>query len=302
MTRDNLFPSDKAAGQYEAPPLLKGTMRFLSRFAPGLAARLAADLFMRPLRPQPRGRELKWLEDARPEVLPTRHGKMAGWSWGQGPVVVLIHGWNGRGSQMGFLARVIAGSGFRAVVFDGPAHGRSPGRRTNLIIHSAALVDVCKLFPDLHGIVGHSFGALSLSFRWTELPPVNRLIMISPPADMSTYSRMFIQAIGVSDQIHHRMIDIYQKRYNYLWDNLTVENLAPGLEVPLLVIHDRDDRQAPFSHGQRTRDTWTDARLLATEGLGHMRILRNEAVAKAASDFLAAEPPDPKPDSEIRGR
>ena len=295
MTRSRNAPTGRTAVQHEVPPLLKGAMRSLSRITPGLAARVAADLFMRPLRPKPRARELKWLEDARPEVLSTRHGELAGWSWGEGPAVVLIHGWNGRGSQMGFLARAIADSGFRAVVFDGPAHGRSPGRRTNLINHSAALLDVCRLLPNLHGIVGHSFGALSLSFRWTELPPVGRLIMVSPPADMITYSQMFIDAIGASDQVHHRMLDLYHKRFGISWDQVTVEYLSPDLEVPLLVIHDRTDRQAPFSHGQRTRETWPDARLHETDGLGHMRILRNEGVAKVAADFLTADQPTSRP-------
>jgi len=190
----------------EAPSWIRAAIGSLGRIAPGLAARVAADMFMRPFRPKPHARELKWLADARPENLPTRHGKLAGWSWGEGPSVVLIHGWNSRGSQMGWLARAIASRGFRAVVFDGPAHGRSPGRRTNLINHSAALVDVATGVPDLHGIVGHSFGALAASFRWSELPPLKRVVMVSPPAEMKLYSRMFMQAIGGSDEVHRRII------------------------------------------------------------------------------------------------
>ena len=164
----------KAAVHGQAPLLVRGTMGSLSRVAPGLAARLAADLFMRPARVEPRAWELKWIEDAQPVQLTTRHGDMSGWSWGEGPAVILLHGWNGRGSQMGLLARAVAGAGFRAVAFDGPAHGNSPGRRTNLINHSAALVDVARELPDMHGIVGHSFGALAISYRWAELPSLSR--------------------------------------------------------------------------------------------------------------------------------
>ena len=226
------------------PAVLTNTMRLLSRAIPGLAIRLAADLFMRPLRPAPRPRELAWLEDARPEILPTRHGDLVGWSWGDGPAVVLVHGWNGRGSQMGFLARTIAAKGYRAVVFDGPAHGRSPGRRTNLINHSAALLDITRSLPDLQGIIGHSFGALAISYRWAELPTLKKLIMVSPPADMKLYSRMFIRLVGGNDRVHRGMLDIYEKKYGIVWDDFSVEHLAPQLEVPLLVVHDRGDRQA----------------------------------------------------------
>jgi pimeloyl-ACP methyl ester carboxylesterase len=264
-------------------------MGSLSRTAPGLAARIAADLFMRPLRPKPRPRELEWTRNAAPVTLPTRFGDLAGWSWGEGPVVILLHGWNGRGSQMGLLAQTIAVSGFRAVAFDAPAHGRSPGRRTNLLNLSAALVDVAEGLPDLHGIVGHSFGALAISYRWAELPNLNRLVMVSPPAETKFYSRMFIEAIGANNRVHEAMTEIYERRFDITWDDLTVENLAPELDTPLLVVHDRSDRQAPFSHGERTRDTWARARLHETEQLGHMRILRDEKVAAVITDFMTTE-------------
>lgn len=274
----------------QAPPMLRGVMASLSQFAPGLAARIAADLFMRPLRPKPREREIQWVADADPVTLPTRFGDLAGWSWGQGPVVILLHGWNGRGSQMGLLAKAIARKGFRALAFDAPAHGRSPGRRTNLLNHSAALVDVANNTDQLHGIAGHSFGALAISYRWAELPPLARLAMVSPPAETKFYSRMFIDAIGANNRVHDAMTEIYERRFAITWDDLTVENLAPALDTPLLVVHDRTDQQAPFSHGERTRDTWTHARLHETERLGHMRILRDENVAAVIADFMVSDP------------
>lgn len=286
MSGTTRSPVKNKAVHHQAPSWVRSGMGALGRIAPGLAARVAADLFMRPLRPKPRDRERKWTEEAKAITLPTRHGDLAGWSWGEGPTVILLHGWNGRGGQMGFLGREIATRGFRSVAFDGPAHGRSPGRRTNLINHSAALVDVATGLPDLLGIVGHSFGALSVSFRWQELPPLKRVVMVSPPAEMKIYSRMFMQAIGGSDEVHRRMLEIYHRRFGIVWDDLTVENLVPNLEVPLLVVHDRADNQAPFHHGQRTQQAWPGARMHATEGLGHLRILRNEAVADVIAGFM----------------
>jgi pimeloyl-ACP methyl ester carboxylesterase len=266
MTENTGKPLPKAPVHSQAPSLVRGTMGSLSRVAPGLAARLAADLFMRPSRIEPPTRELEWLEDSQPLKLTTRHGDMSGWSWGEGPAVILLHGWNGRGSQMGLLARAVAGAGFRAVAFDGPAHGKSPGRRTNLINHSAALVDAAR-----------------------ELPALTKAVMISPPAEMKIYSRMFIDAIGASDEVHDRMVAIYRKKFGVVWDDITVENLAPKPETALLVVHDRSDRQAPFSHGERTCCTWPDARLHATDGLGHLRILRDEGVASVVASFLAGD-------------
>jgi pimeloyl-ACP methyl ester carboxylesterase len=54
-----------------------------------------------------------------------------------------------------------------------------------------------------------------------------------------------------------------------------------------LVIHDRDDRMMPWLHGATVARHWPGARLMSTEGLGHRRILADEAVTRAAADFIA---------------
>jgi hypothetical protein len=53
------------------------------------------------------------------------------------------------------------------------------------------------------------------------------------------------------------------------------------------VIHDRDDRMMPWTHGATVARLWPGARLLSTEGLGHRRILADEGVTRAAADFIA---------------
>ena len=35
--------------------------------------------------------------------------------------------------------------------------------------------------------------------------------MISPPAETRIYSRMFIEAIGATDQVHDAMVAIYRR-------------------------------------------------------------------------------------------
>jgi len=37
----------------------------------------------------------------------------------------MVHGWNGRGAQLGAFAPELVRVGFRVVTFDTPAHGRS---------------------------------------------------------------------------------------------------------------------------------------------------------------------------------
>ncbi len=48
------------------------------------------------------------------------------WVWGNGPLVMFVHGWSGRAAQMAPLALHVANLGFRSVAIDVTGHGDSP--------------------------------------------------------------------------------------------------------------------------------------------------------------------------------
>jgi pimeloyl-ACP methyl ester carboxylesterase len=64
-----------------------------------------------------------------------------------------------------------------------------------------------------------------------------------------------------------------------------VEVFAPHIEVPVLVVHDTDDREVPYADGPRLAGL-LGARLLTTNGLGHRRILYAPEVVAAIVDFI----------------
>ena len=71
--------------------------------------------------------------------------------------------------------------------------------------------------------------------------------------------------------------------------DLTLDALTMGRDEHLLVIHDRDDREVSFEHGDQLAARWPNARLLTTHQLGHRRILRDDAVLAAAADAVAGD-------------
>jgi pimeloyl-ACP methyl ester carboxylesterase len=66
--------------------------------------------------------------------------------------------------------------------------------------------------------------------------------------------------------------------------------LAPRVKAPLLVLHDHDDREVPFEDGAEVADHWPGARLVATRGLGHRRILRAPAVITHVVEVVTGAP------------
>ncbi len=76
--------------------------------------------------------------------------------------MLLVHGWEGRGSQLGAFVEPLVRAGLSVVAFDAPGHGDSPGRRLYLTDMADAIIDVERAVGPLHAIVAHSFGAAAV--------------------------------------------------------------------------------------------------------------------------------------------
>lgn len=216
--------------------------------------------------------------------------------WGDGPVVYLVHGWGGRGSQMAAYVDPLVAAGFRVVLFDGPAHGDSdPGPAGAGTTHGVelgkALDAVAAKFGPAHTVVAHSLGAVStyLALRYGWLS-TQRLVLVAPLVDSVSLFDQLQHALGFGartrrafDREVHRFVGIPV-------DDLDTRVQARHVDpVTTLVIHDRDDRQAPHAAAVDLVRGLRDASLVTTEGLGHRRILRDPAAVARVVAFVRDE-------------
>src|SRR6267378_1472357 len=51
-----------------------------------------------------------------------------------------------------------------------------------------------------------------------------------------------------------------------------------AFDAPLLIFHDPEDRDLPFSHSEAIAAAWPGAELIASSRAGHWRIMRDRAV------------------------
>ena len=114
-----------------------------------------------------------------------------------------------------------------------------------------------------------------------------KVVLVSPPSDLVGYSRRFARWYWIPEPVRKAMQTAIEERYGVLWEDIEVPRVAPRLSAQALVIHDRDDRMMPWTHGASVARHWPGARLLSTDGLGHRRILADEGVTGAAADFIA---------------
>jgi len=226
-----------------------------------------------------------------------RTTSVAAWRWGIGPTVLLVHGWEGRGSQLGALVAPLVEAGLSVVAFDAPAHGDSPGSRLYLTDHADAIADVVGAIGPVHAIVAHSFGAAAVLLAGARHGiDVSRNVMLAPNVLIDDAIHKFARDVALDDRDRTSFEQHLIGASGVPIDALTVEQLAAHRDAALLVVHDRGDREVSTRHGERLATTWPNAQLVLTEGLGHRRILRDDAVIARVVEFVREGLPLPASD------
>lgn len=262
-------------------------MRALERTAPAVGAAFAERIFFTPPRTPlaPQVRDL--LATAQQFRVCVEGGRVAAWAWGRGPAIALVHGWGGRGGRLAaaFVQPLVA-SGFSVVTFDAPGHGASDGKLSSMPQVARALQAVADAAGSVFGIIAHSMGGSASALALSQGLQVQRAVFIAPAADPGRYADDFAMMLGVGPAAMADMRRRSEARLRFRWSDLNVPRLATGLDVPLLIVHDRDDPTVPWAEGAAIAAAWPGAELVSTTGLGHRDVVRDPGVVSRAVDFV----------------
>ncbi|SDZ06564.1 Serine aminopeptidase, S33 [Variovorax sp. YR266] len=293
-----------AQSNYYKPSRTMRALRFglttSQRLWPALGVRAAYRLFGTPLPP-------KWLYRGQG---PGAEWRREGWAFEDAsvgiyhlaaqdsgaesaPVVLLVHGWGGHAGQMLPLAQAVAAAGLRPVLLELPAHGRSAGTMSNSPQFARAIAYVtARLVADGHALraaVAHSLGANGLALAAARGLPAERLVLLAPPASPREYTRYFAHTFGLNEATRLSMQRLFESREGVLMPQLEPAAVGPRIAQPTLIVHDRDDRVNRFADAEAYRDAIAGARLVATQGWGHRRILKEAEVLAQVTRFVAAD-------------
>jgi pimeloyl-ACP methyl ester carboxylesterase len=214
------------------------------------------------------------------------------WRWGDGPRVLLAHGWGSNAGRLTpFVPRLVA-AGFSVTAFDAPGHGESRGRFSSLPEFVDALTRVARAVRPA-GVVGHSMGAAAGALAIHAGVAARAAVLIAPPADPGAYTLRFARWLGLTPAAAAVMQRRLERRYAATLEAFRLLERPPG--VPTLIIHDQRDTRVPISDGRALAAAWPGARFVETHGLGHHRILRSPAVLRRATKFLTANVLESRP-------
>ncbi|MGE7994035.1 alpha/beta fold hydrolase [Pseudomonas sp. NPDC089554] len=266
---------------------IRGVNGTLGHLAPEHVAGRMRRAFMTPRTLPPKPWELPLL--AKAERITLRFG-LSALRWGQGPTVLLMHGWEGRPTQFAALIETLVQAGHTVVSLEGPAHGRSPGQQAHVALFARALLEAAAELPPLRAVIGHSMGGASMMLALQWGLRAEAAVSIAAPAQLLGVLRGFARRLGLPARARAAFIRQVERDVGVQVARLDVNGYQ--LELPGLVVHAADDNVVPASEAQLIHKAWFDSRLLQLAEGGHQRVLADPRLGHAVLELLqrAAQP------------
>jgi alpha-beta hydrolase superfamily lysophospholipase len=277
---------------------LRWLFRLVSAVSPALAARLAMRLFLTPISRPIAAAEAEFLATGRAFSLTTPTGRLQAYEWqapgpeaATAPAVLVVHGWISHAARMAEIIRALQARGLRVVAFDAPAHGRSGGSQADLPAFRQAIRTVTEACGPFHGVLAHSFGALTTA-TWLseEVPPTLRaVVLVGMMNNVGYVFESFALAMALNAEVMVRMRALFRARYGGDPESFAAERLVARLHLPILVVHGGVDELVPAGHASEISRQLRDGRLLLVGHLGHSAPLRDPDTVAQIADFLATQ-------------
>ena len=202
--------------------------------------------------------------------------------------MLLLHGWSGRGPQLGAFVEPLLAKGYEVVAFDAPGHGRTPGNTSNIFRMTESLLAVTRHVGTIDTVITHSFGSMLLAYamRHTDFQAHKAVCISSPTTSIFLIDR-FCDVMQVNDKVKKSLLRFVEQEFGQdIWEKLSADKNVQNCHIPALIVHDKDDHDVPYSLGQQLADAWPVSRFHLTTGLGHRRILRDKHVVQTVSEFI----------------
>ncbi|PCI88004.1 MAG: hypothetical protein COB24_04530 [Hyphomicrobiales bacterium] len=259
-------------------------INILSTTSPNMAANLALSLFSRPRKFDRNEQELALFNEG--TQLTFSSGRRATlWGDPAAPLIFLCHGWESRGTQFHVIIRALLAQNYQVIGWNAPAHGASPGTKTQILSMTLALIeDLASQDLKPAAYIGHSMGGaiIGLLHKYITLPKI--LVFISAPTNIRTVFNKYFATIHLSLKAQKLMLDKLNALTQHTVDSISLINSDIYKARLPLIIHDENDKEIPFSEFTNLQKNWPNGEFHATQGLGHKRILRDEPLAA----FIAA--------------
>ena len=280
----------KQAQVIEIPKAILFTAKFLQAVSPSLTTKFAAKLFTTPIKHKLPKRELHMeresvqksieVSEIQKEIVLYEYGK-------SNKKVLLVHGWSGRGTQLVKIADELLKMGYMTISFDAPAHGKSKGNSSIMIEFIASILEIEKQYGPFEFAIGHSLGGMSVLNAIKQNLQVKKAVIIGSGDIIQDIIDDFICKLQLRPEYGIKLRNHFEAKFGGKMDDYSAYKAAEKTEIPVLVIHDKDDDDVSVKAAYNIQKHLKQSEIMITEGLGHRKILGDETVIQKIREFIS---------------
>ncbi|HEX5616707.1 MAG TPA: alpha/beta fold hydrolase, partial [Acidimicrobiia bacterium] len=230
------------------------------------------------------------LADVPLRAVASRHGRLAAWRVGEGPAVLLVHGWQDDSSLWSPLIDALVARGRAVVAFDLPGQGFSEGAWSLGPEVADGVHAVAEQLGPIDAVVTHSMSAGGVVMAVYEGWRVERLVFVAPPIRAGRHERWwrYAQRYAVPDAVVHEAIARFDARLGPERATFDFFAVVRSIDVDVLIVHSRADERNPFQGSADLVPQCRRAELFAVDGLTHRGTARDPAVVARIAEFVAS--------------
>lgn len=273
----------------EIPQSISRLGKLLQFFSSEWATSYAQKLFITPLKFKTPARETEMLTNSEQRSLfvPKIQKHIHLYRYGNGhKKALLIHGWNGRGTQLVTIANMLKSEGYTTISFDAPGHGQSPKSTTNMTEFIESAFELEKKYGPFDVAIGHSLGGMTTMNAIQRGLSATRAVIIGSGDIVQDIIDDFVIQLGLKPIVAQKMKERFEKRFNQSMQSYCVHKAAKEINIPILVIHDKDDIDVPVKAAHQIFSHLQKGEVMITEKLGHRKVLGDPSVIERIRNFI----------------
>jgi pimeloyl-ACP methyl ester carboxylesterase len=260
----------------------------LAWIAPRKAAVKGFFIFCRPRRRPVKPHHLEFLDSSEKFTIDYAGKKVQGYRWGTGErKILLLHGWESHSYWWRSVVNSLPKERFTLYSIDAPGHGLSEGNYINIPHYSGLIEQLVLSHGKIDAILAHSLGAFSSVYTMYRLPQlaVSKMVVMASPGEVKEFVDHYQGILGLSEKTMKAINQYFIEKLGHGPDYFSLKEFASTVKLPGLIIHDTEDKEAPYPYALEAHKNWKNSEMVTTTGLGH-NLKSNELIEKV-KQFLA---------------
>jgi pimeloyl-ACP methyl ester carboxylesterase len=259
-------------------------MNQLSHLNADLSAQCMLNIFTKPRLREHKPRGI--FKDHPMETLKFYQEDISIYRFGKGEKRILMaHGWEGQASDFYQMIPDFIQAGYEVITFDGPAHGKSSGKKTNIFEFIQLIDEINQKWP-IDFALGHSMGGVSIGLTQYLSHSFNpeKLIIMGSPNKIEIVIEKFLSHFKLNEKVRESFVELIEKNIKLKVSGLNLESALANTNS--LLVYDEDDLMVPYGRALEIKKSVENIELLTTSGLGHIKILRNQQIIEYILKFI----------------